>query len=125
MNAQVVLLTRQCSKCEREKPVEEFYFPYDRGRYTPACKDCQRAATAGWRANNPARARELLYAWREQNMDKMTAATERWRERNPEKQQANARRYGLRRFGLTPEQYDAMLASQQFSCAICRKHQTL
>lgn len=126
MSAQLLTLTKVCTKCTVAQPLDEFYVNNTRsGQRMAACKSCQRAAASEWKRKNPDRARKQLYEWRDKNMDKMTAATERWRERNPEKQAANARRYGLRRFGLTPEQYDDMLAAQQFSCAICRKHQTL
>ncbi len=124
MSALLLESGKTCGTCRLVKTLDEFYFRADRGLPHASCKACQRTATAAWRSQNPERAREQLYSWRDKNMDKMTAATERWRERNPEKQQANARRYGLRRFGITPEQYDAMLASQQFSCAICHTHQT-
>ena len=125
MSAEIILITDTCTKCGETKPLGEFYFRSSRQQHHASCKACQRTASSEWKKQNPEKSREMLYSWRDKNMDKMTAATERWRERNPEKQQANARRYGLRRFGITPEQYDAMLASQQYSCAICRKHQTL
>lgn len=40
-------------------------------------------------------------------------------ERNGEKMRETNRRYGLLRYGLTPEQYDSMLAEQENKCAIC------
>lgn len=32
------------------------------------------------------------------------------------------RAYNLKRYGLTTEQYDALLEAQEFRCALCRRH---
>lgn len=42
-----------------------------------------------------------------------------WRKLNPEKAAAGRRRAHLRRYGISPEAYDQMLADQKFVCAIC------
>jgi DNA-directed RNA polymerase subunit RPC12/RpoP len=42
-----------------------------------------------------------------------------WRSNNPEKTKASGRKSELRKYGLTPDKYDTMLAEQQFKCAIC------
>jgi hypothetical protein len=48
-----------------------------------------------------------------------------WREKNPERAREIQRgctiRFGLRKFGLTVEQYDEMLAKQGGGCALCGK----
>lgn len=115
---------KTCSTCERKLPLDEFYFRVSRQQHHSVCKSCQRAQAAAWKQENPERAAEQHLAWQRENMDRCVAATEQWRKKYPERQAKNARRYSLRRLGLTPEQYDAMLAEQQFSCAICKTHQT-
>lgn len=47
------------------------------------------------------------------------ASNRKWRERNPAKVAATKRRYALKKYGLTPEDYDAMLERQSGRCAIC------
>jgi hypothetical protein len=55
-----------------------------------------------------------------QNKDSRAARSKAWREANPERQQAHSRRHHLwRKFGMTLEDYDQMLASQNGRCAIC------
>lgn len=44
----------------------------------------------------------------------------RWKERNPERVAATARRSWLMRsYGITPEQYDELVAQQNGACATC------
>ncbi len=45
-----------------------------------------------------------------------------WKEKNPEKVAATRRRAALRRYGITPEDYDRMLAEQGGACAICSSY---
>lgn len=54
------------------------------------------------------------------NGNKRRAYNTAWRLRNQEKQRRNLRKSALaRKFGMTLEDYDAMLERQQGACAIC------
>lgn len=63
--------------------------------------------------------REYARRWKpkdpEQHREKRRSQSAVWRAANPEYR----RKIGLKRHGLTPDQYDAMLAAQNGSCAIC------
>jgi hypothetical protein len=48
-----------------------------------------------------------------------TASNRKWRASHPETWSAAKRRYKLKGYGLTQLQFDDMLSSQNFSCAIC------
>jgi hypothetical protein len=54
--------------------------------------------------------------------DKAKATKKRYND--SEKGKLNLRNKNIRRYGITPEEYDAMFAEQEGSCAVCHKHQT-
>lgn len=57
--------------------------------------------------------------WRLRNPDKMKAAVAKWARDNPEHRDRLTRKYRLSVYGLTPDEYDRLLNSQQNRCAIC------
>lgn len=64
-----------------------------------------------------------MQKYKARNPEKVRAGMKRWRDRNRTKQIARTRAYSLNaRFGLSPEQYDILLASQDGRCAVCRGH---
>lgn len=104
-----------CRGCGVQKSVDQFF------RCTEAadglqyrCKECQTIA-------------RLL--WEKRNKDRRTEYSRQWRAKNPERARANQRRHYHRakdqgawikaRYGLSLEQYAAMLSSQDGVCAIC------
>jgi hypothetical protein len=87
--------SRECGKCHEVKPYAQFSPRGKRGEqvlYKSTCKSC--AATG---------ARD-------------------WYSRNTEQGLSNRRRLQIKAaYGLTPERYDAILASQDGVCAVCRQ----
>ena len=85
------MTTKPCPECGETKPLDEFFNNKAKkdGKQS-YCKSCDNARRAAW-----AKA-------------------------NPEKEAANKRRIDLkRRYGITVEQYDEMLAEQGGRCACC------
>jgi hypothetical protein len=60
----------------------------------------------------------------EEDRAKTYASLKNWAHTNPERyaeiRQMAQVRFRLRRFGLTPEQFEEMLRAQDFKCAVCR-----
>lgn len=74
-------MKKACSKCGREKFLEEFYLrSANRGGVDSECKACKMLHTRRRRQTNP---------------EKCAAATRRWRQANPEKFALTKRRWNL------------------------------
>ncbi len=85
---------KTCTECNKEKPETEFYVQKHRNnRLFPKCKQCHK--------------------------DISIANAKKHRKTDPERIAAQDRKYKLKRYGLTPEDYDRMLAEQGGVCAIC------
>ena len=93
---------RTCTQCKVSKPDADFYrrpsVPCGRQSH---CKSCNAGKARRWRKNNPERRRE---------QDRRCDAS-RWAA------------YLKRTYGITTEQYDSLLRSQDGKCAICKTDQ--
>lgn len=98
-----------CTKCGVERPVLDYYRHRSTkdGRAT-WCKFCQRAYTQERRERDWEAAREAHRAWISTPEGKAIKAH-------------SHRRYWLRQYGLTVDQYEQMLTDQGGVCAICHK----
>ncbi len=103
----------ECSKCGRRKPEDQFYLRSD-GRPRSFCKEC-------YRIHN----REQYQRHIDKRHEYDAARGSGW-ERHPEnreKYMSDDRtahdKYLQRTYGITIEDFDAMLSSQDGTCAIC------
>ena len=86
---------RTCATCSTDKPLKDY-------RLRTGVKSGKR------------------YEWRERTCAECRRAAHKvWRDANPEKSHAWHRRKVVAQYGLTPEQYDAMVEAQTGLCAVC------
>ena len=123
---------QRCTRCRRVKLLTEFYL--QNGKPQSECKEC-RKVIIGEYARRPevlARRREkyqndpeLQERQRDYNQQRMMdpefrarnrEKTRRWQEEHPGYHRAN----NLKKYNLTPDQFDEILATQDGVCALCR-----
>lgn len=103
---------KACRKCGEVKSLDQF----SKNRTAPdglqyRCKPCARQDTA---------------KWQRENREAQNAKTRRYKRRQRElgKSTPSDLRANLRRYGLTPEQWQEMFEAQNGVCAICLKPET-
>jgi hypothetical protein len=79
-----------CSKCKKEKPINEFFKRSDRkSGHVSWCNTCMSNAHKEWRIGNP----EKIKNWWKNNPDKKHKYSIDWRENNPKKMKDMLRKY--------------------------------
>lgn len=98
-----------CSRCRQEKSLEEFgpNAGRPRGRNS-RCRPCEAAYQREWRKANP---------------EKVRLRSRQWEKANPgHDSRIRYRCFIRRKYGLTPEAYDAMVIAQSGRCWICNSN---
>lgn len=82
-------------------------------------KERAREQSRRYRAANPEVIKARCRAYYENNREHVIRKAQEWLIANPERKYAWNKKRRLAKYGLTPEQYDAMLENQKHACAIC------
>jgi hypothetical protein len=99
---------KTCKDCKLDKPLSEFY-SYTRNdvvKYFAHCKKCNKDRTDAWTAANPEKAKDI-------------------QARHYAKHRTEAKEYYIQKtYGLSPEEYEALLNANGRRCYICDKHES-
>ncbi len=91
-----------------------------RDGYRNDCKSCNLAAKAARYRANPGAAKQRTREWQQANPERFRENQRRMRSTPDAKRRARDS-YLRRKYGITMEQYDLMLAEQDGGCAICKR----
>lgn len=110
---------KTCSVCGVEKPGSDFYAHSGR-----QCKACKIKRAKAWQQANAQRrnAWQAEYNKRPEAVEKRREYLRQYNAENFDNLAAKSRaRAILRKYGLTIEQYELMMAEQSNACAACRQ----
>lgn len=114
-------MEKSCKRCGEIKPLTDFHRAAGaRDGHRGECIACAKAYRKQWYANNRESAIANVKRWQQENAERLNAYR---REHNatPERRRKQRDTYYRRTFGISADDFDAMLESQGGGCAICRK----
>jgi hypothetical protein len=110
---------KPCRKCGVVKPLEDFYrMATMRDGHRHDCKACNLEAKRQRYLADPAFVKARVKRWQQENPERLNAYR-RARRMEPEVKERERAGHLKRKYGMTIEQYDAMLLAQGGGCFIC------
>jgi hypothetical protein len=108
-----------CNTCFELKSLEDFYRSAGmRDGHRNDCKSCNLAAKQARYDADPAKAIERVRVWQKANRDRVNESNRRLNS-TPERKRKQRDSYYRRTFGMSADEFDAMLEAQGGVCALC------
>ncbi len=101
-----------CGDCGKERKLPA------KGLCSPCYNRSRRKADPAYAA----RCAERSKKWRSENRERVNFLNKRSRDNNPEAQKIRNRRYILKQYGLTEDDYVELCEKQSYRCAVCSVH---
>ena len=110
---------KRCRICGLSKPFDDFYKnKLGRDGLRPECRECNLAARRAKYAADPTPYIARVKKWQQENSERLNAYRRDYRQR-PDRKRADRDGHLRRKFGITIDDYERMLAEQNDGCAIC------
>lgn len=118
--SEIIINTKRCTICKQDKPFDAFH-KQKNGKFglLGRCKDCKaKSDHARWAENS-----EKIYAQQKESRSpggtQRDSYVARYNRNNAKKTVIDHKTANLKRYGLTLDEFNDMLAAQDYKCAIC------